>query len=715
MSIDMAVFEHSDYNTLINNVSGSPISLLFKKINPYQKGILEPVEIMDSNYSNPSYIRSRYEGSKTTSAVFTFYTSQSIIKQYDELIKWEGDRSYGQTAAADYNSEKFAFANSINDKNLNFYDKTTVNIKYLISETGSITELSRRNYNVFEVQNIFKKGDYLNVSLLDKLNPTNQSSLDGSKLIWEGGFSYSPIIYREINEDLRFTYIKPNISTENRLGVKSINTGSYVFRTIGDTNGDLNTTPNGTSNIFTINGISTTILTFSLSKTDSRYWPYTKIPLSDFNKVRYKDYTGAQTFVSSTDFLEDGASFYTLDWFIPLLNSAGYITNDFSGKLNVVSAGSQYYTYVQAPRDSTYSINVDLAIKAKATNREALLERDSERGPSIIKIVGVVEVQKAGSSTWEYLDSSGNPYGYTKFTATNIPIGTFLGGVGTGGLGDNRALVNEDLSFIHFPEETSGNSGGALGNRTITPFFEGICNISNLKIPLKQDDKIRIVFYFAEATTFFRRSENVYFEMQAGDSSKSYFEVYDANTANVTQVTTATIGVDPVIFEPISDNQTIVFSEEASLLYGEAYFDPEYDSDPTSITNNYSPVEHPFTFKVGDVIRFSQFFSIEPDYYTVIEVVEPVIVEEGLQRSVLIPASVKLDRQYNPNDIKSSSFAILRKVDDETVIILDFKKREGKPSNAYIIPNNILPEIKKNLGNIVAPLKDTLLTKVLST
>jgi hypothetical protein len=434
--------------------------------------------------------------------------------------------------------------------------------------------------------------------------------------------------------------------------------------------------------------------------------------LSDFNKVRYKDYRGSQTFVSSTDFLEDGASFYTLDRFIPSINPAGYITNDFTGKLTVVSAGSRYYTYVEAPRESTYIINVDLAVKVRATNREALLERDSERGPSIVKIVGVLEVQKAGTSTWNYLNEEGNPYGYTKFTATNIPIGTFLGGVGTGGLGDNKALVNEDLSFIHFPEETSG---GTIQNRTITPFFEGRCQISNLKVPLKQDDKIRVVFYFAEATTFFRRSENIYFEMQSGDSSKTYFEVYDGNTANVTQVSTATIGVDPVIFEPSSDNQTIVFSEEASLLYGESYFDPEYDSDPASITNNYSPVEHPFTFKVGDVIRFSQFFAIEPDYYTVIEVVEPVIVEEGLQRSVLTPASIILDRQYNPNDIKSSSFAILRKVDDETVIILDFKKREGKPSNAYIIPNNILPEIKKNIGNIVAPLKDTLLTKVLST
>jgi hypothetical protein len=72
-----------------------------------------------------------------------------------------------------------------------------------------------------------------------------------------------------------------------------------------------------------------------------------------------------------------------------------------------------------------------------------------------------------------------------------------------------------------------------------------------------------------------------------------------------------------------------------------------------------------------------------------------------------------LDRPYNPNQITGASFAILRKVEDETVIILDFKKKDGLPSNAFMIPYNIKDEIKKDIGNIVAPLKDTILSKVL--
>ena len=99
------------------------------------------------------------------------------------------------------------------------------------------------------------------------------------------------------------------------------------------------------------------------------------------------------------------------------------------------------------------------------------------------------------------------------------------------------------------------------------------------------------------------------------------------------------------------------------------------------------------------------------------EVVDPQIqaVSTGTVTSYIVtrPASIVLDREYNPNQISGSSFAILRKTPDETVIILDFKKKDGISSNAFIIPYNIKDDIKKNIGNIVAPLKDTILSKVL--
>ena len=711
-SIDHNFFDRSVYNTTINNVSASQVSRLFKRINPYQLGMLEPVEILDEKYSDPVYTRPRYEGSKTISSIYNFYRP--------------GDKSYGKTAAVDFNAEKFAFANSINKKNLNFYDKTTVNIKYLISETGSITELSRRNYNVFEVQNIYKKGDFVNVSLMDKLNPTNQSSLDGDKVIWEGGFSYSPIIFREINENLNFTYIDSTDTTEKRLGLKAVNINGYLFQTVGDTNGEFTTTPNGTNIKFLINGVSQTGITYSQKKIESINWPYLKMPLTDYasSTTFYKDYTNSSRNIGTHDTSADNPNYYSLDWFIPGSTSesdGGYKTDDFNGKLTVVQSGTEYYSYVTAPRTTTYKVNLDLSIRVKAKNPEptgvfGIGVRQQENGPSIVKIIGILEVQRAGESTWSYLDTTNPanpvPFGYTTFTATNIPIATG----GRQATGTTRALVNEDKSFLYFPEETIG---GTYNGKTISPYFEGKCQLFGKDVYLNQNDKLRVRFFFAEVTTFFRRCEDVYFEMQAGSTSKAFFEVWDKVTANTTQVTTATIVTNPTssIMNPSPDNKTIVFNNEASILWNKAFFEAPDSSNPSSISNSYSAIEHPFSVNVYDVIRFTQFNAIKPDYYTVMEVVDPQIqaVSTGTVTSYIVtrPASIVLDREYNPNQISGSSFAILRKTPDETVIILDFKKKDGISSNAFIIPYNIKDDIKKNIGNIVAPLKDTILSKVL--
>jgi len=708
-TINIDAFQHSEYNTLLNNVSGSTVSKMFKRINPYQKDVLEEIELLDENYSDPRYTRPRYDGVKSTSAKYNFYT--------------KGDTSYGKTAAVDFNTEKFAFANSINKKNLNFYDKTTVNIKYLIDASGSITELSRKNYHLFEIQNMYKKGDLVNVSLMDKLNPTNQASLDGDKIIWEGGFSYSPIIFREINENLVFTYNEPSYTTDNRLGVKAVNTSGYLFQTVGDTNAEFTTTPNGTTIKFLVDGISQSGITFSFSKIPSVNWPYKdpSLSLGIYNSVTYVDYANYPRNINYSNPFENGTSYYSIDWFIPgntaELNG-GYLTNDFTGKLTVVTS-TENYSYVTAPRTTTYKVNVDIPIKFKAINPERANEDRDDLGPSIIKVVAILEVQKAGTSTWEYLYTGPSnapkdpvPYGYTKFSTTNIPVG--LGG--SVSKDSTVAAVNENYSFIKMSGDTQATT---YNGRSISPFYEGRCQLFDKDVELEQNDKLRVRFFLAEITTLFRRSSDIHFEIQSGDKDKSFFEVWDKNTANTTQVATKTITVDPnnPIFKPEFDNQTIVFNNEMSMLWDNSVFEAPDVSSPSSISNNYSEIEYPFSIKVGDVIRFTQFNAIKPDYYRVVEVVEPKTSRSSVgtvtTTTVIRQASIRLDRAYNPLQVKTSSFAILRKVEDETVIILDFKKRDGLSSNAFMIPYNIKPSIKTNVGNIVAPLKDTILSKVL--
>jgi len=695
-SIDLNAFEHSDYNTLLNNVSGAAISNIYKKITPNQSGVLEPVQLLDENYSDPRYTLPRYDGCKTVSAKYNFYT--------------EGDTSYGKTAAVDYNVSKFAFSNNINKKNLNFYDKSVVNIKFLIDKSGSITELSSANNNIFEVQNMFKKGDKVTISLMDKYNPTNQSTLDGEKIIFEGGFSYSPLAYRELGETMYFSYINPVTTTTNRLGVRAVSPNSIVWKTIGDTNTAFSSTPSADT-IFTVNGTNQTG-PLSLSIAQSVNWPYTQIPLYEYLNVEYKDYLNQFRYIGAHD-TADNPSFFTIDYFLPSDTSAGaggYQTNDMTGKLQVVQNSSEKYTYVQAPRLSDYSVNVDIPIKIKARNAETPGERGEEKGPSIIKIVAILEVQKAGTSTWDYLDytnsSSPVPYGYTNFVATNIPIANG----GRQATGTTRALVNESKSFIYFSADTIS---GTVNGRFISEYFEGRCQLLNKKIKLNLNDKLRLKFYLAEVTTLFRRSDNIYFEVPSGDDSKSYFEVFDLNNSNTTLVSNVTIPQNPDFFIAEPDNRTITFSDSASLLYKNVIFEPQDVKNPDSIANLYSFVDYPFEFKKYDIVRFTKFFTVNADYYYILEIIEPVIQQIGNNFSVLRPLQIVLDKEFVPNAISSANFAFFRKTPDETCVMINFKKREGMTSNAVVLPFNLEESIRKDIGNIMAPLKDTVLSKVL--
>ena len=183
-SLDTNMFEHSDFNTLINNVSSSVTSKVFRKINPYQKGVLEDVQIQDDLYKDPVFIRPRYLGSKSTSKLYSKYT--------------EGDTSYGKNAAVDINKTQYAYMLSIYSKPFQLPGRSEIQIKYIIDEDENILNLSKFNKNVFTTQNLFRSGDSIDISMYD-YDPTDPNiqylTNNNDFTIDEGGFTYSPLIY----------------------------------------------------------------------------------------------------------------------------------------------------------------------------------------------------------------------------------------------------------------------------------------------------------------------------------------------------------------------------------------------------------------------------------------------------------------------------------------------------------------------------------------
>jgi len=188
-SIDLNRFLHSDFNVLLNNVSQSVASINRNKIE-YIYGttgsIITTAQLQDSYLSLQSHKLSRYEGVQTTSLLYNTYTSASST--------YGGDISYGNTAAIDHTVRKIGLFTQIQSSSF-LPGRNNISLKYLVDEFGSLTELNQMNKHWNEVQNTLKSYTITNISLFDNKKYSNQKFTDGNKIIFESGYTYSPILY----------------------------------------------------------------------------------------------------------------------------------------------------------------------------------------------------------------------------------------------------------------------------------------------------------------------------------------------------------------------------------------------------------------------------------------------------------------------------------------------------------------------------------------
>ena len=208
-SYSQSIWAH-DYDALLNNVSSSISSSIRKRVcyitsENKLKQVLETAYLQDFTYTYTRHKNPRYDGVKTTSANYNIYSDE------------DGNVGlYGRNASIDKNTRKFAFFSEIiatGSDLIAMPERSNVYITYLVDESGSLTELAKRNYdilsedqkyNLTQVQNTFKSGETLNINLFDKENPSRQPSLDGNKQIFAGGFKFHPVLWRTGSYDLKY-------------------------------------------------------------------------------------------------------------------------------------------------------------------------------------------------------------------------------------------------------------------------------------------------------------------------------------------------------------------------------------------------------------------------------------------------------------------------------------------------------------------------------
>ena len=576
-------------NPTLNNILEARKSVEFMDID-YSSNIITPVNIdfitsrsfgeiteqdtpfldapiQDSNYTLLRNINPRYLGSKNISQLYNTYTL--------------GDLSYGQTAAIDLNSLKFAYFSEIVETGSFFPERSNVYIKYLIDGRSNVVELTRKNENIFDLQNIFNSNKQVDISLDNNQLYGDQKYLDGLKSVYAGGFRYLPSLQNPTGSNsLIYKFTTGSISNTDNNDLKVI-PGSLGGEFVQIEEFSLGTlqVQSGSNNV-SIGGYPAIKLTRNFPVDQSTIWWDNDLLINVEGQVDLEINIPKNV----------SASFDTITW------------NNFNGQSPIASSSTDLGEF--ALINATYHITNSITLPKNTNTIEALLD-------------------EASSAMGGYFETS--------FINPQII----------------SASVNLDNGAIRYssPEYTYYYPSFPLESFTSSIVDNGDAN---------------------EGNAFFVRNTTGSFNILTGSVSMSYWY------GNFIQTSSISEGF-PIVDEEFKIQQGDLFR----------FLDTASGEFPIEFERQVKRVSIIPRDEVTDTRRLSIEFNRD------------------------IPARACDDYDSNtPEDAKQiTHFIILKKVPDETNIVLNFEKQSGQTSTGIIFPSDLPISLQEKAGNIVKELK----------
>jgi hypothetical protein len=173
----------------------------------------------------------------------------------------------------------------------------------------------------------------------------------------------------------------------------------------------------------------------------------------------------------------------------------------------------------------------------------------------------------------------------------------------------------------------------------------------------------------------------------------------------------------PPFTSSVSPN-AFCLDEQFSYLYGNL-FQPEgtvLDNGTvipsSSLFPSYGSVDYNFTINPGDIIRFEAASSYISYEFEVLSVDLTPGTSVCFNINGAIPGDLVTQLQsFTPNamaDDVLSRVIFLKKVPDETSVLLDFKKPPGLTSYGFLIPENLAKDVLLNINTITSQVKTKL-------
>jgi len=673
---------HSDFNVTLNNVSSSVVSVPRKKVETIYTNINGKIfssgseinsntELQDSYLSLKGHQNSRYDGTRISSLKYNDYSSASL--------GYIGDNSYGKTAVIDHHTRKIGLFTQIQENLFfNYPKRNNVFLKYLIDESGSLTELNKKNKHWEEVQNIFKAGNNLVVGQFDSQKYGDQKAVDGNKAIYDSGYSYAPILYlAQADNELYFDYVG--------------NTLSKLFKI---------TTSGG----------------FISGSSSNKY------PISDgkiYNLFR-KNLDNADPIYA------DGNVFYSTN---------GGNPNTFS-TYSIQETGNQRFTANFAVEVTFPTINLSGSFTfniTKVGTPSTLLKSETKAavsGFSTRRNTSYIFIKKTPSDAYYTLPQDVKVYDGNGALLETLTSGTVLRQiVATPQLTeyDQNNPCNFILNTQFYVTSAAYDSAVLVPGCDNSNPSEQVCKLNNDQQKLYEDIKSELsnTLYFNVSTDYtqFTINDKIGFEFITGSGgfNTTNFTAsvlgYNANSNVGTlynQLQQDQLGNNPLANDSsgtkpfISGSYLNSLVLNSSLSYFRDYLFLPTVSSPVASTNTlyktYGNVENTFSPKVGDYVAV---------YY-------PNGYFESSISNVYFDGSGKLNLDLSnelPSYLKKSvyvdgdvtKFLLLSKINDETNVVLQFNKTVDQPTSlGFIIPNNLHPDVLANIDSITKEVKQKL-------
>ena len=663
-------FINSDFNILQNNVDESLTSAYRKLVIPILSvdglgrcftsySITGSVQLQDSYLPNPSYKNPRYDGVQMYSRLFNTWSI--------------GDNSYGQSPVIDYNVKKLGLFTEVVD-NIYLPNRSNVVLKYLVDDTGSFTELNKRNKNWVEVQNTFKSGEVLNISLFDSQKYSNQVQTNGNKSIYESGYSYFPVFYSYGSESANWitssVFVSPGGDSQNVLD---------RFFTLYTTQGNI--VP------------SSTFVSSSFSGSKYEVWNMFNITGSASSNGNYFS-IGTGNGVTSSYYTIPAKSDYQFSYNFNLIVSASssiISTKQVIGSMELWISSSTTGTFTKldvnavtasfkAPAYNAYIGNIATGYYTVISELQQTTSIIIYNGYTVAEYNTIYDTIPVNTYTVSS-DTTYNLYKYKGYTSYEDPRdpyqGTILGYFWVKSTDNPNNYTN-----IRLYSSITPPAGNTSATQTLT--FRKSININASDISI--NDKIVFRFFIDNDGN----SGNSTLIQNASLNADGTLKVIAANNSLV--VTSASICFDQTA-------NAFYLNDRLSPFFGPAYYmnplDSAVSSSYSQLYQTYGDILYPFYLQPNDKIVIQAVAANGPYSEYTVDRVEFA----GSSSLAYIYVKEDIDGYFNTcNNYYKVLF--LKRVIDETNIIVNYQKVTGKTSYGYAIASNISPLLIDNIDNI---------------